>query len=112
MASSTRHDLLKSPWTKAHFDHSSATIEEEIKLAVEALGKRPITDAFDAATFGEPSSVEMMAQSVSESIVLSSASPRKDSRFLFPLAITKDTIRVYYVGTSEPFTFPARLADH
>jgi NADPH:quinone reductase-like Zn-dependent oxidoreductase len=112
-ASPARHDLLKSLGATHTFDYSSATVEQEIKSAVEALGKGPITHALDtAASIGEPSSADLMAKCTSESTVLCSCIIRDDSRFLFPGAILKNPWTMRYAGSPETTIIPPRPADH
>jgi NADPH:quinone reductase-like Zn-dependent oxidoreductase len=112
-ASPARHDLLISLGATHTFDYSSQTVVAEIKSAVEALGEGPITHAVDAAgTMGEPSSADLTAQSASESTVLSSVVHRRDSKFLFPVALTKDEVGFHPPGAPEPIIHPARPADH
>ncbi|PVH97745.1 GroES-like protein [Periconia macrospinosa] len=112
-ASPARHDMFKSLGATHTFDYSSATVVEEIQAAVEALGKGSITHALDAAgTVGEPSSADLLAQSVSESTVLSSVLLRPDRRFQMPVALTKDVWRIHPPGAPGPIVIPARPADH
>ncbi|KXJ86374.1 hypothetical protein Micbo1qcDRAFT_209068 [Microdochium bolleyi] len=82
--SPARHDLLRSLGATRVFDYAAASVVADIKAAVEALGKGPISHALDAAgTMGEPSSADLMAQSVTDEAVLCSVVLRPGTKFLF-----------------------------
>lgn len=112
-ASPARHDLLKRLGATCAFDYSSPTVVADIRAAVEAIGQGPISHAFDAVgTMGNPSSSDLVAQSVGESAVLASSILRQDSRFQMPVATTKDAWRIHLPGAPGPITIPGRPADH
>ncbi|KAF4332440.1 alcohol dehydrogenase [Fusarium beomiforme] len=118
-ASPARHELLKSLGATHAFDYSSPSVVADIKSAVEALGKGPLTHAVDTAGTSEegsgttePTSADMTAQCASESTELASVVLRRDKKFKFPVAMTKDVFRIHPPGAPGPIDIPPRPTDH
>lgn len=111
-ASPSRHELLKRLGATETFDYSSPNVVAEIASAVAALGKGPISHALDAAgSMGNPSSADLVAQSVEDATVLASVIGRQE-RFKMPVAMTNDDWRIKLPGAVEPISIPARPASH
>ncbi|RBA12679.1 hypothetical protein FPRO05_04129 [Fusarium proliferatum] len=112
-ASPARHDILRGLGATHTFDYSSTNVVEEIKSAVSALGKGPITHAVDAVgTEGKPSSADLVAQSVGEQTVLCSVVLRPGTAFQLPLSMIKDAWNIHPTGAPGPITIPPRAAAH